>query len=143
MYPLSAYSLKARLDLLNAFSIEGQFLFQIDNNDLTIAVNAHINAFFGFQLEVDGTATFYGDSSPGILLDISAAISIGIQHVLSFDATVLVQVNTTGIRGTVTTINSDGSVGSGGTLNANSYLDSHRRTGSDPLGPLDQRHGDG
>jgi len=120
--PFVQVLVEGKLDLFNAFSLEGQFLFQISGNNLTIAVTAHINAFFGFQLEVDGTATFYGDSNPGILIDISASINIGIQHVLTLSGNVLVQINTTGISRPVTTIDSSGNVTTGGNLAANSYL---------------------
>ena len=73
--PFIQVLVEGKLELFDAFTVEGQFIFQLSGGDLQIAINAHLNAFFGVDLNFTGFASF---SSAGVVLDVETNISIGI-----------------------------------------------------------------
>ena len=84
-----------KLTILGSFSIYGSFYMQLNSDSLLVAVDAHINAFFGgVTLDVDGFAEI--NSNGSFLMSIAANVSVSIPHVFEIDGTATVEINTTG-----------------------------------------------
>ena len=96
---------QGELVLAGFFNLHGEFFLALTHDaiygeELTMAVHAKIDGFFGLSLDVQGSAAVFtgvpGVSGPGLVLSIYVAAGFNLASVVQMNGTVRLEVNTFG-----------------------------------------------
>ena len=93
---------QGELVLAGFFNLHGEFFLSLTHDptygeELTMAVHASIDAFFGLSLDVQGSAAIFtgsATSGPGLVLSITVAAGFNLASVVQMNGSVNLQVNT-------------------------------------------------